>query len=158
MQKPRLNHQIKAQEVRVTEPPHGILTHGQAMLLAGELDGDLIEISPNAKPPVCVIMEYGKWKYEQAKKVVKHTVLDVKQIQIRPVTDVGDMANKARQANEFLAKGHKVRLVVRLRGRELAHETEAQEALDRLIAMCDCVVEQRSGLEARQIIALVRKK
>ncbi len=158
MQKTRFNHQITSAQVRVVQPEMGVVSHTDAMRAASDAGEDLIEISPNAKPPVCIIMERGKWKYEQSKKAVKHTTLDVKQIQIRPVTDVGDMENKARQASEFLAKGHKVRLVVRLRGRELAHEAEAQEALDRLIAMCDCVVEQRSGLEARQIIALVRKK
>lgn len=146
--------------MRVVEPNIGVITHAQAMLLADQEGVDLIEISPNAKPPVCVIQELGKWKYEQSKKekASKQTVLETKQIQIRPVTEQHDMEVKARQVNNFLDEGHKVRLVVRLRGRELAHETEAQGALDKLISLCDCNVESRSALEAKQIVAIVAKR
>lgn len=165
MNKPRLNHQIRVPEVRVVDPPLGILTHAAAMQEATESGADLIEISPNATPPVCIIMELGRWKFEQAKKDKAlrakareaAAASEVKQVQIRPVTDVGDMETKARQVREFLEDGHKVRLVVRLRGRELGHEAEAQEKLDELIAMCDCHVEQRSGIDNKQIVALVRK-
>lgn len=160
MIKPKLNHQIRSPEVRIVEPALGIMTHANAMIEAYTRDVDLIEISPNAQPPVCILETIGKWRYDQSKKekAAKQKVVETKQVQIRPVTDVGDMQTKARQVNSFLEDGHKVRLVVRLRGRELAHETEAQEALDRLIGMCDCAVEQRSGLENRQIIALVGRK
>lgn len=159
--KPRLNHQITSAEVRVTQGPQtGVFAHHEAMQIAGEHGMDLIEISPQAKPPVCVIQELGKWKYEQDKrlKASRRPVSETKQVQIRPVTDTGDLETKARQAREFLEEGHKVRVVVRLRGRELSHETEAQQALTRFIDMLDGKVEQRSGLEGRQIVAMVVHK
>lgn len=163
MIKPRLNHQIRSAEVRVVEPSLGVMTHAAAMQAAQDAGADLIEISANATPPVCIIKEWGKWKFEQSKKEkavraqqrASAAASEIKQVQIRPVTDVGDMETKARQVNEFLEEGHKVRLVCRLRGRELAHETEAQDKLDELIGMCNCTVEQRSGLDNRQIVALV---
>ena len=158
--KPKLNHQIRAHEVRVVEPNRGVISHGEAMAEAYEMGVDLIEISPNAVPPVCVLQDWGKWKYEQSKKekAAKQTVLETKQIQIRPVTEQHDMEFKSRQVRGFLEEGHKVRLVVRLRGRELAHEAEAQNALDKLIELCECTVEQRSSLEGKQIVALVSKR
>lgn len=128
----------------------------QAMLLASENGMDLIEISPG----ICIIEELGKWKYDQQKKLKgqKQPASEVKQIQIRPVTEEHDMAFKTRQAKEFLEAGHKVRLVVKFRGRELAHPGEGDAALDRMIASLDCKVDSRTGLEGKQIIANVSRK
>lgn len=136
------------------------MTHGAAMLLATEHGMDLIEIAPGAKPPVCIIQELGKWKYDQAKreKAQKQTVVETKQIQIRPVTEQHDLDFKTRQAKEFLEAGHRVRIVVKFHGRELAHPDEGNQALDRLIEALDCKVDSRTGLEGKQIIANVSKK
>ncbi len=146
--------------MRVVEPDLGLVTHSQAMILADEQDADLIEISTSGGASICVIMELGKWKYLQEKKAKasKQVVLEVKQVQIRPVTEHHDLEVKAKQVRGFLEAGHKVRMVVRLHGRELVHETEAQAALDKLIELSDCSVEQRSGLENKQIVALVTKR
>lgn len=157
MLKPRLNHQIRSAEVRVVEPQLGILTHAAAMKLAGERGADLIEISPDAKPPVCIIKELGKWKYEQAKAQKKQFVAETKQIQIRPVTEPNDLLTKANQVKRFLEEGHRVRLVVRFRGRELAHPEEGAATLARLVALAECIVESQTPLEGKQIVCLVKK-
>ncbi len=162
MSKLRLNHQINSPEVRIVQGPGtgSVLTHNQAMILANEHDMDLIEISPGAKPPVCIIEELGKWKYAEAKKAKgqKQAVVDTKQIQIRAVTEAHDLEHKTRQAKEFLEAGHRVRIVVKLRGRELAHPDEGNKALDAIIAVLDCKVDSRTGLEGKQIIANVSRK
>jgi translation initiation factor IF-3 len=157
----RLNHQIRESEVRVVSGPEiGIMSHTQAMLIAGAHGMDLIEISATAKPPACIIEELGKWKYDQSKKAKgqKQPNLETKQIQIRPVTEGHDMETKARQANEFLEAGHKVRIIVKFHGRELAHPLEGEQVLDRLLATLDCKVDSRAPLEGKQIVATVSKK
>ena len=155
--KVRLNHQINSPEVRIVEGPEiGVMSHSEAMLLASEEGLDLIEISPG----ICVIQELGKWKYAQAKKVKgqKQTVVETKQIQIRPVTEEHDLEVKTRQAKGFLEEGHRVRLVVKFHGRELAHPGEGDKILDRMIEALDCKVDSRTGLEGKQIIANVSRK
>lgn len=144
-------------------PEQGVMTHSQAMLVAGDNGMDLIEINPNATPPVCVIEELGKWKYDQAKKekASRQVVYETKTLQIRPVTDDGDLGVKARQANGFLDEGHRVNVVVRLRGREMVHPEEAKETLERFIALCSSgqLDGRISELQGRQITcSLVKKK
>lgn len=155
--KPRLNHQIRVPEVRIVE--YGVISHARAMELATEQGVDLIETVPQAKPPVCILETIGKWRYIQDKKAKanKQTVQEMKTIQIRPVTEQHDLQTKARQIQGFLEDGHKVQLVVKLRGREMAHEKEAQDKLDELLGMFDHVVDRRSGLENRQIVAIVSR-
>jgi translation initiation factor IF-3 len=158
MSKLRLNHQITSNEVRIVQGPGAgtVVTHNQAMILANEYDLDLIEISPG----ICIIEELGKWKYEQAKKLKgsKQFVAETKQIQIRAVTEAHDLEHKTRQAKGFLEEGHRVRIVVKFHGRELAHPDEGNEALDRMIEALDCKVDSRTGLEGKQIIANVSRK
>lgn len=158
MNKIRLNHQINAPEVRIVQGPGAgtVITHNQAMILANEYDMDLIEISAG----ICIIEELGKWKYNEAKKAKgqRQSVVETKQIQIRPVTEEHDLAFKTKQAKEFLEAGHRVRLVVKFRGRELAHPGEGDKALDLMIAALDCKVDSRTGLEGKQIIANVSRK
>lgn len=157
----RLNHQIRESEVRIVSGPEtGVMSHTHAMLLAHANGMDLIEISASAKPPACIIEELGKWKYDQSKKAKaqKQPNLETKQIQIRPVTEDNDMATKAKQAQEFLEAGHKVRIIVKFHGRELAHPMEGEQALDRLLAALECKVDTRSPLEGKQIIATISKK
>ncbi len=117
---------------------------------------DLIEISPG----ICVIQELGKWKFDQAKKLKgqKQVILEVKQIQIRPVTEAGDMLTKSKQAQEFLESGHKVRIIVKFHGRELAHPGEGDAALDRMLALLECKIDSRSPLEGKQIVCTVSRK
>lgn len=161
--KPKLNHQITSAEVRIVDPPLGIMSLSAAMQVAAESGEDLIEISPQAKPPACIIQERGRWKFEQNKKLKasKQAVSEVKTIQIRPVTDEGDLQIRARQAREFIDDGHRVKVIVKFRGRELAHPGEGEEALQRLVALVDNaqLEGQVSGLEGKQInCLLVRKK
>lgn len=136
------------------------MSHARAMFVANEHGMDLIEITPGTSPAVCIIEELGKWKYVQAKKVKnsRQPVVEIKQIQIRPVTEEHDLAFKTRQAKAFLEAGHQVRLVVKFRGRELAHPAEGEKALDLLISALDCKVDSRTGLEGKQIIANVSRK
>lgn len=161
--KPKLNHQITSAEVRIVDPPLGVLSLSEAMLVAAESGEDLIEISPTAKPPACIIQELGKWKFDQNKKLKasKQAVSETKTIQIRPVTDDGDMNTRARQAREFIDQGHRVKVIVKFRGRELAHPGEGEEALQKLVALIDNaqIEGQVSGLEGKQInCVLARKK
>lgn len=162
--KPKLNHQIKSFEVRVTKGPEtGVMTHTKAMQIAGENGMDLIEISGTATPPACVIEELGKWKYDQAKKekASKQVVLETKTIQLRPVTEPGDLQTKARHANEFLADGHRVNVLMRFRGRELAHPEEGTEVINTFVALCtNGQLEGKiSNLEGRSMTCtLVKKK
>lgn len=162
--KPKLNHQIKATEVRVTQGPEtGVMSHSRAMSIAGDNGMDLIEIAPNAKPPVCVIQELGKWKYDQAKKekASKQVILETKTVQLRPVTDTGDLQVKARQANAFLKEGHRVQVVMKFRGRELAQPDVGTATMNFFVALCtegqlDGVI---SRLEGRQMsCSLVKRK
>lgn len=154
-----INRQIRAKEVRVVEPPLGVISFVEALKQAEESGVDLIQIA-SGKEPVCVLKDFGKYQYELTKKAkaAKQKVLEVKQVQIRPVTEQHDMEVKAKQVRGFLEAGHEVRLVVRLHGRELSQVAVANEALDKFIEMCECVVKQRSGLEGKQIIAMVGKK
>lgn len=162
--KPKLNHQIKAIEVRVTHGPEtGVMSHAKAMSVAGENGMDLIEIAPNANPPVCVIQELGKWKYDQAKKekASKQVVLETKTIQLRPVTDTGDLQVKARHANDFLREGHRVQVVMKFLGRELAKPEIGLATMNFFVALLnegqlDGVI---SRLEGRQMTcSLVKRK
>jgi translation initiation factor IF-3 len=137
--KPKLNHQIKSFEVRVVRGPDtGVMTHNKAMSVAGDNAMDLIEINPAANPPVCIIEELGKWKYEQSKKerASKQVVYETKTIQLRPVTDPNDLATKARQASGFLEEGHRVSVLMRFRGRELSHPEEGVELLTKFVGLC----------------------
>jgi translation initiation factor IF-3 len=160
--KPRLNHQIRSLEVRVIDPQLGIITHSQAMAEAGELGLDLIEIASDAQPPVCIIKDLGKWKYEQAKKQKeqRQPVFETKQIQLRPVTELNDLMVKSRQITKFIEDGHRVRLVVRFRGRELAHPGEGEATLQRLVELCGagCEVESKAGLDGKQITWTLKKR
>lgn len=165
MQKNRLNHQIKASEVRVVRGPEtGVMSFSKALALATDNGLDLIEISL-ADMPVCIIEELGKWKFEQAKKAKaqKQTVVETKTVQIRPVTEEHDLEVKAKAVREFLADGHRVRLVVKFRGRELAHPDEGREALEGLVARCADAGQLDgaiTGLEGKQMACTMvpRKK
>lgn len=138
------------------------MTHSAAMALASEHELDLIEINPKVVPPVCIIAELGKWKYDLAKKekASKQVLLETKIIQLRPVTEAGDLATKARHANDFLKEGHRVQILMKFRGRELAHPEEGTATLERFIELCvEGLLEGKiSNLEGRSMSCIVVRK
>lgn len=136
----RVNRQIRASSVRVIDKDGkqvGILTIQQAMALAQESNLDLVEISPNANPPVCKIIDYGKFRYQQTKKEreqkkTQHQV-KVKEIKVKPNTDEHDLNFKLKHAREFIEKGNMVRVTCMFRGREMAHPEVGRRIVQRII-------------------------
>ena len=145
----------------------GVVSLVQARRMAEEAELDLVEISPNAKPPVCRIMDYGKYRFEQAKKQnearKKQKQIQVKEIKFRPGTDEGDYQVKLRNLIRFLSEGDKAKVTLRFRGREMAHQDLGGQLLKRVeddLAPYGAV-EQRPRMEGRQMvmtIAPVKKK
>ena len=142
----------------------GIVSTRQAMSMAEEEDVDLVEISPNATPPVCKLMDFGKFKYEQSKKrdeaKKKQKQVQIKEIKFRPGTDDGDYNIKMRNIQRFLADGDKVKITLRFRGREMAHQQLGAQLLKRVQE--DLVevgaVEQFPKMEGRQMVMMVAPK
>ena len=142
----------------------GIVSTRQAMSMAEEEDIDLVEISPNATPPVCKLMDFGKFKYEQSKKrdeaKKKQKQVQIKEIKFRPGTDDGDYNIKMRNIQRFLADGDKVKVTLRFRGREMAHQQLGAQLLKRVQE--DLVevgaVEQFPKMEGRQMVMMVAPK
>ncbi len=125
---PRINEQIRAEQVRVVDANgemRGVMTVREGIALAVEAGLDLVEVSPAADPPVCKVLDYGKYKYEQQKKAAearkKQKVIDLKEIKIRPGIEKHDYEVKMRNARRFLEEGNKVKVTMRFRGREMAH-------------------------------------
>ena len=134
------------------------------MTMAEEQDVDLVEISPTAKPPVCKLMDYGKYKYEQSKKrdeaKKKQKQVQIKEIKFRPGTDDGDYNIKMRNIRRFLADGDKVKVTLRFRGREMAHQELGAQLLKRVEADLaeEGAVEQFPKMEGRQMVMMVAPK
>src|SRR5213078_1969108 len=154
----RINHRIRVPEVRVVGADGGMLgvmTTEEARRLAQDQGLDLVEVNPKAEPPVCKILDFGKYKYEEKKKAGeakrKQTVVEIKEIKLRPKTDDHDIAFKTKAARRFLEAGHKVKFTVRFRGREITHPEKAQEQLTFVIQETEdlCNVETRAMMEAR---------
>ena len=126
----------------------GVMPTGQAQRLADQQGLDLVEITPNATPPVCKIMDYGKFKYDESIKAKKarkaQKVTQVKEIKFHPGTDTGDLEHKLRQIRQFLGSGAKVRLTLQFRGRENAHKELGEDMIARVLEMLkdECTVEQ----------------
>jgi len=162
--KHRLNREITAPEVRISGPenePMGIVSLSEALRMAGELDVDLVEIAATASPPVCRLMDYGKFKYQEQKKAAeaksKQKVIDVKEVKFRPGTDDGDYNIKMRNIKRFLDEGDKCKITLRFRGREITHQELGMALLQRIRdELADLiVVEQFPKLEGRQMIMMV---
>ena len=159
-----------APEVRLNGPenePLGVVPIQEALRLAGEYDGDLVEVVATANPPVCRLMDYGKFKYLEQKKAAeakaKQTVIEIKEVKFRPGTDDGDFNIKMRNIRRFLADGDKVKVTLRFRGREITHQELGLALLNRIRdELSDIVqVEQFPKLEGRQMIMMLapaRKK
>lgn len=142
----------------------GIVPLRQALALADEAELDLVEIAPTAKPPVCKIMDFGKYKYEQSKKRdearKKQKQVQVKEIKFRPGTDQGDYNIKMRNIRRFLTDGDKVKVTLRFRGREMAHQYLGMELLKRVEAdlLEEASVEQFPKMEGRQMVMMLAPK
>ncbi|MCO7223777.1 translation initiation factor IF-3 [Pleionea sp. CnH1-48] len=142
----------------------GVMTGAKALYLAEEAELDLVEISPEASPPVCRIMDYGKFLFEQKKAAnaakKKQTQMQVKEVKFRPGTDIGDYNIKLRNLIKFLDHGDKTKITLRFRGREMAHRELGFELLKRLEKDLEehGVVESHPKLEGRQMIMVVAPK
>jgi translation initiation factor IF-3 len=162
----RINHRIRVPEVRVIteEEQLGILPTHEALRLAEERGLDLVEISPRAFPPVCKIMDYGKYKYEEAKKKQqarkRASTVETKEIKFRPKTEEHDMAFKVKHVRRFLEGGNKVRLAVVFRGREITHPQTGMNVLNRVVEMCSDIasVEATPNMEGRRMIMVIAPK
>tara|TARA_R110002049_G_scaffold147342_2_gene310180 strand:+ start:5762 stop:6262 length:501 start_codon:yes stop_codon:yes gene_type:complete len=139
----------------------GVVATQEALRIAGEAELDLVEISPNAQPPVCRVMDYGKFKFEQNKKAhqakKKQKQIQVKEIKFRPGTEEGDYKVKLRKLTEFLQDGDKTKITIRYRGREMQHKELGAQLLDRIEADLSEYgdVEQRPKMEGRQLIMVL---
>lgn len=136
----RINKEITVPNVRlvaVSGEPIGVVSINEALALAREANLDLVEVSPKVDPPVCKIMDYGKFRYEQQKKKneakKKQKIVEIKEIQIRPVIDKNDFAVKMRAAEKFIANGDKVKFTMRFRGREINHQGIGLEILNKIV-------------------------
>jgi translation initiation factor IF-3 len=163
----RINGEITAREIRlvgVEGEALGIVGLREAMAMAEENDIDLVEISPTAQPPVCKLMDYGKFKYEQSKKrheaKQKQKQIQVKEIKFRPGTDDGDYQVKLRNLIRFLNEGDKAKITLRFRGREMAHQEIGLALLKRVEAdLAEVgVIEQFPRLEGRQMVMMISPK
>jgi translation initiation factor IF-3 len=163
----RINHRIRVPEVRVVAEDGsnlGVLSTEQALRRAQEVGLDLVEVNPKATPPVCKILDFGKYKYEEKKRQRdakrKQTVVEVKEIKIRPKTDDHDIEVKLRAARKFVEAGNKVKVVCRFRGREITHPERAKMQLDLILSKIEDIanVEQRPTMEARTMAVLVAPK
>src|ERR1700704_934035 len=162
----RINHRIRVPEIRVIleEEQLGIMPTHEALRLAEEKGLDLVEISPRAFPPVCRIMDYGKYKYEEAKKKQqarkRASTVETKEIKFRPKTEGHDMDFKLKHVRRFLEGGNKVRLAVVFRGREITHPQTGMKVLNRVVELCADIatVEATPNMEGRRMIMVIAPK
>jgi len=163
----RVNHRIRVPEIRVIGDDGaqlGILPTHEALRMAEEHGLDLVEISPRAFPPVCRIMDYGKYKYEQSKKkqqARKHaSTVEIKEIKFRPKTEEHDMDFKVKHVRRFLEDGNKVRLVVVFRGREITHPQTGMNVLNRVVEATTEIasVEVTPNMEGRRMVMIIAPK
>ena len=164
-QGPRANERIRALDVQVIDNDGanlGAMPLNKAIELAKQEDLDLIEISPNANPPVCKIMDMGKYKYDQQKKLnkakKKQKKIDLKEIKLRPVTEVHDYTFKIRNAQKFLSKGDKVKFTIRFKGREMQHSKLGNDLMEKIKVDMQSVgkVELQPKLDGKQMIMVIQ--
>lgn len=160
---PRMNRQIRATEVRVIDEEGeqlGVMPLLEAVELAQSRDLDLVEVAANAVPPVCRILDFGKFKYEEEKKeraAKKHQhTSELKELRLRPRTDDHDLLVRSRAARKFLEEGHKVRLLVRFRGRESTHPEIARQQIQRIAEeLADIAVLEKAPEQAGQAMSAI---
>jgi translation initiation factor IF-3 len=154
----RTNEAIKVREVRLVGSDGqqlGIVPTLEALKMAQDQGIDLVEVAPQAKPPVCKILDYGKFKFEQEKNAresrKKQKLLKLKEVRMQPKIEIHDLEFKTRQVKEFLEQGSKVKVTIRFRGRELAHTERGKDVLDRILGLLDTphVVDKNPAMEGR---------
>ena len=162
-----INGQIRDKEVRVIAENGdqlGVMPVKEAMKLAQEAELDLVKIAPTAQPPVCKIIDYGKYRYELARKEKeakkKQKTVEVKEVRISPNIDTNDLNTKVNNAKKFIAKGNKVKVTLRFRGREMAHMQQSKHILDDFAEMLAevAVVEKPAKLEGRSMSMVLTEK
>lgn len=162
-----INEQIRDKEVRVVGENGeqlGIMSSREALQMAEEAGVDLVKIAPTAKPPVCKLVDYGKYKYEQTRKEKeakkKQRVIEVKEIRLSPNIDTNDLNTKMNAARKFISKGDRVKITLRFRGREMAHMANSKHILDDFAqALSDiCVVEKAPKVEGRSMTMFLTEK
>ncbi|MFN3629663.1 MAG: translation initiation factor IF-3 [Casimicrobiaceae bacterium] len=163
----RINGEITAREVRLIDQNGeqvGIMPLKQALAMAEDADLDLVEIAPTAHPPVCRIMDYGKFKFQESKRLqeakAKQKQIEIKEIKLRPQTDEHDYQIKMKKLVEFIRDGDKVKVTLRFRGREMAHQEFGVRQLERIRAETAeiAIVEQFPRLEGRLMVMLLAPK
>ena len=161
---PRINDRIRVPEIRLIGADGenvGVVSPDRGLRMAEDAGLDLVEISPNASPPVCKIMDYGKFKYEQQKRESearkKQKTIDVKEVKFRPNTDTHDYDVKMRNVTRFLEAGDKVKVTLRFRGREMAHQNLGRDLLERVAADVEGLgkIENMPKMEGRQMVMMI---
>ena len=160
-----INERIRDREVRLVSESGeqlGIMSSREALKLAREADLDLVKIAPNAKPPVCKIIDYGKYRYELARKEKeakkKQKTMEVKEVRLSPNIDTNDLNTK--QARKFISKGDKVKVTLRFRGREMAHVNYSKQILDSFYERLEdiAVVDKNPKMEGRSMVMFLSQK
>ena len=163
----RINEMIRVREVRLIDDEgnqKGIVPTVEALKLAKEKDLDLVEVSPNANPPVCKILDYGKYRFEQEKKLrdakKNQKVLKLKEIRMQPKIGSGDLDTKAKHVQEFLDEGNKVKVTIRFRGRELAHTELGYDVLNEVLKRLTSayVVEKQPAMDGKTMFMTISAK
>ena len=162
---PRINDEIHVREVRLTGADGeqlGIVPTRDALKMAEEAHLDLVEVAPHARPPVCKIMNYGKYRYEQQKRDKetrkKQKTIVMKEVKLRPGIEQHDLDVKTKAISKFIAEGSKVKVTIMFRGRELSHPEIAQSILESIIAKIDCVVERQPKIEGKNMMMIITGK
>lgn len=162
-----INERIRDREVRLVSESGeqlGIMSSREALRLAREADLDLVKIAPNAKPPVCKIIDYGKYRYELARKEKeakkKQKTMEVKEVRLSPNIDTNDLNTKANQARKFITKGDKVKVTLRFRGREMAHVNYSKQILDSFYEKLEdiAVIDKNAKMEGRSMVMFLSQK
>jgi translation initiation factor IF-3 len=161
----RINRDIKAATVRlIDEGSQEILSLADALAVAQRVGLDLVEVAPNSEPPVCRVMDYGKYRYQQNKKLQdakkSQTIIQVKEIRIRPKTEEHDLEVKIKHIKKFLSQGDKVKIAMMFRGREIAYTEIGRKIMEEIKTALDgvSIIDQQPRLEGRNMIMIVAPK
>jgi len=163
----RVNEDIKIKEVRLIDAEgnqRGVVPIKEALLLAQEAGLDLIEVAPKAQPPVCKILDYGKYKFDQEKRIreakKKQKLIKMKEIRMQPKIEIHDLQFKTKHIREFLEDGNKVKVTIRFRGRELAHTELGKEVLERVLELLDgnYALDKKPTMEGRFMSMILNPK
>ena len=162
-----INEQIRDREVRLigeNGEQLGIMSAREAMKIASEADLDLVKIAPKAQPPVCKIVDYGKYRYEQSRREKeakkKQKTVELKEVRLSPNIDTNDLNTKVNNAKKFIGKGNRVKVTLRFRGREMAHVQQSKHILDDFAKLLEdvAVVERPANMEGRSMSMVLTEK